>query len=128
MSTDSISLQERLRRHLEFIYDGVSPSVDTDSLAAEALSLMRLETDMSPVPHQVNHWSPRDALVITYGDTFLREGEKPLHTLKGFLDRYTTVHLNRVLAFGDQPACILMNTDFFQQGSQGHSCPLTVTQ
>ncbi len=88
MSSDSISLQERLRRHLEFIYDGVSPPVDADALASEALALMRLDPGEPPVPRQVNFWSQQDALVITYGDTFLREGEAPLHTLKSFLDEY----------------------------------------
>jgi len=88
LSSDSISLQERLRRHLEFIYDGVSPPVDADALASEALALMRLDPGEPPVPRQVNFWSQQDALVITYGDTFLREGEAPLHTLKSFLDEY----------------------------------------
>ncbi|MAT91699.1 MAG: alpha-amylase [Halioglobus sp.] len=49
---------------------------------------MRLDPGEPPVPRQVNFWSQQDALVITYGDTFLREGEAPLHTLKSFLDEY----------------------------------------
>ncbi|NQX89837.1 MAG: alpha-amylase, partial [Halioglobus sp.] len=37
----------------------------------------------------INHWDQSDAIVITYGDTLQMEQEKPLATLKRFLDQYT---------------------------------------
>ncbi|NND69318.1 MAG: alpha-amylase, partial [Halioglobus sp.] len=79
-------LLERVERHLEEIYGEYA---DRGTLARRLLDLMRLEPDIAPAAHGVNHWSQRDALVITYGDSLLRAGEKPLHTLKRFLDDYT---------------------------------------
>ncbi|NND67559.1 MAG: alpha-amylase, partial [Halioglobus sp.] len=72
-------LLERVERHLEEIYGEYA---DRGTLARRLLDLMRLEPDIAPAAHGVYHWSQRDALVITYGDSLLRAGEKPLHTLK----------------------------------------------
>ena len=43
-------------------------------------------------------WDQKDSILITYGDMILAPGEKPLATLKRFLDRklkgiFSTVHL-----------------------------------
>ena len=91
-------LLERVLRHVEAIYHETPLTLPAVELAGELLQLMRLE-DMNVSPQQhVNHWSQRDALVISYGDTLLHEGEKPLVTLKHFLDTYgegllTGVHI-----------------------------------
>jgi len=99
LKTDSgDGLLERVLRHVEAIYHDTPLTLPTVELAGELLQLMRLEdVNVSPQQH-VNHWSQRDALVISYGDTLLREGEKPLVTLKHFLDSYgegllTGVHI-----------------------------------
>ena len=57
---------------------------------------MRLDhSTTQPVPHK-NVWDQRDAWIITYGDTVLKEGEKPLKTLKNCIDRYFSSVINGV--------------------------------
>ncbi|RLQ23663.1 alpha-amylase [Seongchinamella sediminis] len=91
-------LIDKVLHHVEAIYRDTPTVVDYDTLARELLALMRLD-ELAPAPPQhVNHWSQRDAIMITYGDTLLREGELPLVTLKQFLDNYadglvTGVHI-----------------------------------
>jgi sucrose phosphorylase len=41
-----------------------------------------------PVCPTASHFSHRDALLITYGDSLRRRGEKPLAVLNAFLERY----------------------------------------
>ncbi|GAB5452740.1 MAG: alpha-amylase family glycosyl hydrolase [Halioglobus sp.] len=84
--SEGISLLQRVQQHIDVIYRTNPLQANLDGLAQQLIAVMGLEQDSEQVPHQVNHWSERDAIVITYGDTFLREGEKPLQTLKAFLD------------------------------------------
>lgn len=93
--TDTLErLRERVRQHLEVIYAEV-PGVEADAaLVASLLDTMRLGAEVQAPEPYVNHWSERDALLITYGDSLLGLGEKPLHTLKRFLD----AHANDVLS------------------------------
>ena len=87
-------LSPRLREHLRFIY----PTQDVDTLAQTLITTMGLSAgDESPKPHQ-NHWDQADVLLITYGDTLKKDGEKPLHTLKNFMsgrlaDTINDVHI-----------------------------------
>jgi hypothetical protein len=53
------------------------------------LALMRLDGNVGLAQYPVNHWDQRDTVVITYGDSLLRAGEKPLRTLKTFLDEHS---------------------------------------
>lgn len=87
--TGPASLKERIIKHLAVIYDDQSEAIDTDLIADELLQLMRLSPLAESVQQSVNHWSQRDALVITYGDSVISPGEKPLHTLKRFLDDHS---------------------------------------
>ncbi|MCB1843047.1 MAG: alpha-amylase, partial [Halioglobus sp.] len=93
---EHIELKDRVQRHLEFIYRECSPAPDASALAAQLLDVMRLQAESEPLPRQVSYWSQRDAVMITYGDSFLRAGEKPLHTLKAFLDEHTDGLLSSV--------------------------------
>lgn len=91
-------LRDRVQRHLDAIYHDNPLQANLDGLADELLALMRLDPAAEAPPSHVNHWSQRDAVVITYGDSLLRESEKPLRTLKCFLDQYgegllTSVHI-----------------------------------
>lgn len=87
-------LQQRVLQHLQVIYDEVPGLRVNQALVSTLLEAMRLGPEVStPEPHR-NHWSERDALLITYGDSLLARGEKPLHTLKRFLD----AHANQVLS------------------------------
>ena len=40
---------------------------------------------MAPARHR-NLWDQRDSVLITYGNSIVSEGDKPLHTLKEFVD------------------------------------------
>ncbi len=87
-------LSVRLQEHLRFIY----PDQDVEALASTLIDTMSLQAnDTGPVPHQ-NHWNESDILLITYGDSIQKQGEKPLSTLHGFLksklaDTISDVHI-----------------------------------
>ena len=86
--TEHLTLLERVQRHVDSIYRDNPLHANLGGLALELIALMRLEPDGDGIEPKVNHWSQRDALVITYGDSLLRENEKPLRTLKRFFDEY----------------------------------------
>ena len=91
---DQLLLRGRVQHHLETIYHDHAGDLSLDELADDLLALMRLEAASSLAPGHINHWSQRDVLVISYGDSILRAGEKPLATLKRFLDE----HCNGVIS------------------------------
>lgn len=84
----SSPLTQQIEHHLEFIYRGTE--VDkTDRLAAELIQLMRLEK-IKPIKNRyINHWDEKDSILICYGDSVLEPDQKPLASLKSFLDTYT---------------------------------------
>ena len=86
--SEPLQLGDRVQHHLDMIYHANPLAADLTGLAQELLCLMRLAPETPLAPGHVNLWSQRDALVITYGDSILRPGEKPLATLKHFLDRH----------------------------------------
>ena len=82
----------RLREHLRFIY----PTQEVDILAETLITTMGLKSDdEGPKPHQ-NHWDQDDVLLITYGDTLKKDDEKPLCTLKNFMEERLTDTINDV--------------------------------
>ena len=90
-------LIQKLTGMLEQVY----PALDTRWLASELLEAMALAEDSpGPAAHQ-NNWDEADILVITYGDSVQAPEEKPLHTLKRFLDDCLkdTVNAVHVLPF-----------------------------
>jgi sucrose phosphorylase len=89
-------LRERLLQHLQMIYDGIHAVRVDAALVEQLLAAMGLETIAeTPRPHS-NHWSEQDALLITYADSLLAPDEKPLHTLKRFLDQHAVGVLSGV--------------------------------
>ena len=86
--TEILTVRERVQRHIGNIYRDNPLGADLRGLADELLEIMRLDPGSDDVDSQINHWNQRDVMVITYGDTLLRDGEKPLQTLKTFLDDY----------------------------------------
>ncbi|MDX1491678.1 MAG: alpha-amylase family glycosyl hydrolase [Pseudohongiellaceae bacterium] len=79
----AVELDTRLREHLRFIY----PDQEIEALADTLLHTMGLDGQTNgPTPHQ-NHWDENDVLLITYGDSLQNENEKPLHTLREFLQK-----------------------------------------
>ena len=91
-------LSDALTRHLTTIYDGVQ-GVDSDNypeLSNQLIELMGLQQATSEPTRYINHWDEKDCLVIAYGDSVLQPDEKPLQTLKRFLDRYVDDCVNGV--------------------------------
>ncbi len=89
-------LTHRLEDHLQVIYEGVPLSLSYPALAQRLIEDMQLE-ECAHSPEQFsNHWSEKDAIMITYGDSLLNDDEKPLHTLERFLDEYSDGALNSV--------------------------------
>lgn len=75
-------LKSKLQGMLEVVY----PSVDCDFLAEQLLATMGLAPNADAPPAHQNHWDETDVLLITYADTLQQPDEKPLVTLKRFLD------------------------------------------
>ena len=84
MTTAMTDLIRRVKEHLAFIY----PDLDHESLARELIALMGIDEQCrSPQAHR-NNWDESDTVVITYGDSIVKPGERPLITLKQFLDQH----------------------------------------
>ncbi len=81
-----------VRHHLKSIY----PDADHDALALKSLQAFGIGTNADYQPRYDNLWDQNDAVMITYGDSLLKDGEKPLKTLKHFLDNYLKDTLNGV--------------------------------
>lgn len=81
-------LRQRVLLHLQTIYADVPLSVPLESIGESLIGVMRLDRDCREVAPHRNLWDQSDIGMITYGDTIRREGEKPLVTLKSFLDGY----------------------------------------
>ena len=77
------------------IYDEI-PNINYEELSQSLITEMRLGKDTKAPIQYTNHWSEKDAIMISYGDSLLKEGEKPLHTLAHFLDNYSDGTLNSV--------------------------------
>jgi sucrose phosphorylase len=84
-----------VKHHIEAIYVTVE-SVDYSLLSNQLIEIMRLqEVDAEPTRY-INHWDESDCLVISYGDSILQADEKPLHSLKRFLDKQVKGIINGV--------------------------------
>lgn len=94
--TERAQLTERVQHHLDAIYHENPLGANLEGLAAELLALMDLEDSTATPQQYVNHWDQRDAIMITYGDSVLCEGERPLQTLKRFLDTHAADSLSGV--------------------------------
>lgn len=89
------SLYQHVLEHLNVIYADI-PDIDYGVLSHQLVTEMRLTESITEPQQYANHWSEKDAIMITYGDSLLAEGEKPLHTLESFLDRYSDQVINSV--------------------------------
>ena len=82
-------LLERVRLHIREIYHENPLDADLEGLPEALLALMRLDQSPAEPLQHTNHWDQNDALMITYGDSLQLADEKPLVTLKHFLDEWT---------------------------------------
>ncbi|KMT65183.1 sugar phosphorylase [Catenovulum maritimum] len=85
-------LIHRVKTHISVIY----PELDAEKVTQRLLEIMRLDENTESPPNHKNHWSEQDVIAITYGNSLLRDGEKPLHTLHDFFKRHLTDTINSI--------------------------------
>ncbi|MBW3164680.1 sugar phosphorylase [Ferrimonas balearica] len=78
------ALQQQVVEHLRLIY----PEEDHEALAHRLIHAVGAEGHCVMARPRSEPWDQQDLIVITYGDSLRREGERPLHTLKRFVDHY----------------------------------------
>ena len=91
-------LQEKICHQLELIYGDVESVGDYSSIAdqlLEAIGINSQQLPANPAPYR-NLWDEKDVVMITYGDSVIEENEKPLSTLRKFLQRYCVNTINNV--------------------------------
>ena len=89
-------LNSKICQQLAVIYDGKQLENSFQEIADCLLKAMRLNSDATIPPPFKNHWSENDVIVITYGDSIVKKEEKPLVTLKNFVDKYLAKTVNAV--------------------------------
>lgn len=91
-------LIERVEHHLNVIYQDVELDVSYSELSKQLLHTMHIgepELLVDPKRHY-NNWDQNDVMLITYGDSIEKSGEKPLHSLHSFLTEYCGDAINSV--------------------------------
>ncbi|WP_299662704.1 sugar phosphorylase [uncultured Psychromonas sp.] len=94
-------LKNKLVQQLNIIYKEVELNISCEELSEQLVKLMRLDEACSTPVAYKSHWSQQDVVMITYGDSLLKPNEKPLVTLKHFMDNYLgdTVNSVHILPF-----------------------------
>ncbi|WP_144211599.1 sugar phosphorylase [Shewanella donghaensis] len=86
--TDIKSLKLKLVQQLACIYQNINLSCSLDDIASELIETMVITSNsLEPHPY-ANHWSQQDVIMITYGDSIIKQGQAPLKTLAEFMDDY----------------------------------------
>ena len=91
-------LTERVEHHLTVIYQDVELKTSYPELCRQLLHTMRIDAAellVEPKRHH-NNWDQKDVMLITYGDSIEKTGEKPLHSLHSFLTKYCGGAINSV--------------------------------
>lgn len=96
MNSYNEKLIQQTQHLLEMIYHETDLGMEIPNLADQAIQEMRIDETVEEPSHTVSLWDQSTACMITYGDTFLRDDEKPLHTLKHFLDEHCDDAVNAV--------------------------------
>ena len=96
MKTQLNQLKSKLSQQLSMIYHDVIIEQSCKNIAQELVDIMRLTTETSAVEPFTNHWSEKDIILITYGDSVSKSGQPPLQTLKHFLDSTIENTINSV--------------------------------
>lgn len=100
MSLFDNALLSRCQHLLEQVYHQTPLPLSHEELARQCLSAMRLDLarfEPASTELDMSHlWDQSSCVMITYGDSFLAENEKPLKTLKHFLDEHCEGLINSV--------------------------------
>ena len=95
LSSASTQLATQVENHLQTIYQTAGVE-DIAQLVSDLISIMRLgSVEQLPVPYK-NHWSQKDVIMITYGDSLYRENERAMTTLHYFLNEQCDGVINGV--------------------------------
>ena len=98
MSSVYEQLIERVEHHLNVIYYDVELDISYPELSKKLLNTMSIgipDLLVDPMRHH-NSWDQKDVMLITYGDSIEKPGEKPLHSLHDFLTNYCGDAINSV--------------------------------
>ncbi|MBU2870641.1 sugar phosphorylase [Colwellia sp. E2M01] len=90
------ALRDKLTQQLATIYQGIELEQSHEDIAQSLLDIMELSNTSEIQKPYKNHWSEKDIILITYGDSVIKEAEAPLHTLKTFLDATIKDTINSV--------------------------------
>lgn len=90
------ALAQKLAQQLSIIYQEVPLEESVDDIAQSLISLMRLNDNSLPPEPFCNHWSEKDAVLITYGDSIIENASLPLQSLYRFLDEHIGSSINSV--------------------------------
>ncbi|MDT0605036.1 sugar phosphorylase [Thalassotalea castellviae] len=90
------SLEQKLSQQLSFIYKDITLEQSFDDIARSLIAIMRLKSDFTIAEPFTNHWSEKDVILITYGDSVIEKDTAPLKTLKTFLDDTISKTINSV--------------------------------
>ena len=77
-------LKLRVENHISQIY----PELDVEALSLRLIEAMGIDGHCREPFYHTNLWDETDIAVITYGNSFIREGETPLDTLWHFLSNH----------------------------------------
>lgn len=82
-----------VENHLRIIY----PDLNHAAFAQTLIDIMCPDSGecQTPETHQ-NHWTQRDIIMITYGDSLLTEGQPPLKTLLNFSETFLQETINGI--------------------------------
>lgn len=90
------NLKDKLTQQLATIYQDVELEQSYEEIAQALLTIMGLSSTEITAKPFTNHWSEKDVILITYGDSIIKEDQPPLKTLKTFLDRTIENTINSV--------------------------------
>lgn len=123
MSLFDSALLQRSQHLIEQIYHQTDLTISSEELAHQCLLAMRLDQSSSePVSSLHNElWDQTSTIMITYGDSFLSPAEKPLITLKHFLDEYcegliNSVHILPFFPFSSDDGFSVMDFSVVNEG------------
>lgn len=104
-SVDLKQLQQKIEHHLAVIYDTLLAPKLCTSLSEDLMAIMRFDEQCQATAPHHQFWDEQDLVLITYGDSVVGPGQKPLTTLKHFLDRYVKDIANSVHILPFFPFC-----------------------
>ncbi|TYK65226.1 sugar phosphorylase [Colwellia echini] len=89
-------LRDKLIQQLATIYQGIELEQSYEDIAQSLLDIMELSSTSEIQKPYTNHWSEKDIILITYGDSIIKDEQPPLQTLKTFLDATIADTINSV--------------------------------